>query len=263
MYAPSLRNGRFTKAPSHAETRSLVSVQVQWRFMSQSKPLLTLNSIPTQHAEAWPLKAFEVRMEGSYSCLLITTLSGPLDTLELSDEIFLHTDHNQIGVLFALRFQSQHNCHRLLFSCVCIDVLLFTAEWSFRKNWKTGIVVANREEWSPQSFRSPFGRNLSSILEECRKIRRGAAMTYYFKEKYAHALTRFAGRTDVLAVEFCIGEDELLLMSQATLDDVAEQDETEKTHFLPAYQKVLQDLDPGYKIKVVGHKLFVSNFSPG
>ena len=240
--------------------------------------LLTLKSIPIQVAEAGTLKAFNLRIKGSYPFVFITTLNGPLDTLQLSDEIFLHVDAKaQLGILFALRFQSQHDSHRLLFSCVCIDVLLITDRQSVRKKFRAGIPISRGEDFinvgNPKWFRSPLGRSMSSALRECCETRETRAnipetWTKPYQEKYLrpYAITGLSYRTPPwgypIRVQFRTSEDELWLISQALLDDEAERDKAKKTHFLRTSQKVLQDLEPRCKIMIDGDDLVLRGNTP-
>ena len=235
--------------------------------------LLTLNSIPSQIVDAGTLKAFQVRMEGTDSCLFISTVNGPLDTLQLSDEIFIHVGaYNELGILFALRFKSQNDCHRLLFSCVCIDVLLFTEGRSLRGIYRSGIRLTKGQSLSDirqlrlgfGCFRSTFERNLTSILRECHETFRAAdplADKDAFRELHACAYMYIPNRVDPILLKFYIGEDEIILMSQALLDDDAERNARKKTHYLTAYQKVLQDMHPRYTITVDGDDLVLRGFT--
>ena len=68
--------------------------------------------IPVQVDEAETLKAgtpkaFSLQTKEGCRFIFITTLDGPLNTLQLLDENFLIIDQNHHGILFALRFQTR------------------------------------------------------------------------------------------------------------------------------------------------------------
>ena len=140
------------------------------------------------------------------------------------------------------------------------------------------IYPRNDEHESSEYYKSTFGRNLSSILQECSEIdsisfRKAIweedPILNWFDRESSDAIVVFAytpipDQNYKIIYEMKICDADTLAMSQGILDDDLESNNEQKkmTHFLTALQKVLQDPIVGFTITVDDEKLVLRDLPP-